>query len=90
MTRPMGIQINKGRGATPEEIAHKAARKIINVADRMDLNDQVKDEARAFQKRIETLLVSVAREAAFNDRVSVYNMVKDAGHPDLAKAIMRK
>jgi len=85
-----GITINKGRGATPEEIAHRASKKVINIADSMEVPDSVKDEARAFQKKIENLMLTVARETEHNTKATIYNMIKDAGHPELAQLILRK
>jgi len=85
----VGIQINRGRGATPEELAERAAAKVINLADVTGQPDSVRDQARGFQKRLQGLMVSLARQAAHNDRATVYNAIKDAGYPELAQHIMR-
>jgi len=87
MTQQVGIQINRGRGATPEELAHHAANKILTISD--TAHPVIRDQAHAFRARLEKELLSLAKRAAYNDRSTVYNAIKDAGHPDLAQLIMR-
>jgi nicotinate-nucleotide pyrophosphorylase len=38
---------------------------------------------------LDNLSLGDMREAVANDRVTVYNAIKDAGHPDLAELIRR-
>jgi len=75
------------RGFTTEELAPRCAEKIVSVAD--TAHPAIRDQARAFKGHIETLLVRYMREAIANDRTTVYNALRDAGHPDLAETIRR-
>ena len=85
--RNVGITVNRGRGATPDEIAHRAVQKLMVVAT--GAPPDVKEQAVEFRNKIENLIRHAAKEAAYNDRVTVYNMIKDAGHPDLANLILK-
>jgi hypothetical protein len=49
----------------------------------------IRDQARAFQSHIETLVASYMRQAIRSDRTTVYNALIDAGHPELAELIRR-
>jgi hypothetical protein len=75
------------RGFTPEEVAERCANKIINVSD--DANPAIRDQAKAFRGHIVKIIEFYMREAIKSDRTTVYNAIKDAGHPDLAELIRR-
>ncbi len=81
------VKTTHGRGFTPEEIAKRCVEKIISVSD--TANPGIRDQARAFQKQIEQVLVFYMREAIRSDRTTVYNALSDAGHQDLAELIRR-
>lgn len=51
---------------------------------------EVRAQARAFKGNVEKVVAHYMREAVSNDRVTVYNAIKDAGHPDLAELIRRR
>lgn len=81
------VLTTEGRGFTPEEIASRCADKLIHVSDRAPR--EIADQARAFKNHIEKVLAAYMREAIASDRTTVYNALKDAGHPELAELIRR-
>lgn len=83
----VGVRTTENRGFTPEELAQQCVEKIISVSD--DAHPGIRDQARAFQKHIETLVAYYMRQAIRSDRTTVYNALKDAGHPELADLIRR-
>jgi len=84
-----GVTVNTthNRGFTPEELAVQCVSKIISIADTAPAS--VQDQARAFQNNLETLVTSYMRQAVLSDRTTVYNAVKNAGHPALAEILRR-
>lgn len=83
----VGINILRGRGATPEELAKRAAEKIVGIS--IDAEPHIKEQALAFRKKIEAAMVVYLREAAWGERTTIYNAIKNAGNPELAKMIMQ-
>jgi hypothetical protein len=83
----VGVRTTENRGFTPEELAQQCVEKIISVSD--DAHPGIRDQARAFQKHIETLVAYYMRQAIRSDRTTVYNALNDAGHPELAELIRR-
>jgi len=75
------------RGFTPEEVAERCVDKLISVSD--SANPLIRDQAHAFRKQMHMLISFYMREAISSDRVTIYNALVDAGHPELAKAIRR-
>jgi hypothetical protein len=49
----------------------------------------IRDQARAFKASLEQVVASYMRQAIASDRTTVYNALKDAGHPELAELIRR-
>jgi hypothetical protein len=49
----------------------------------------IREQALAFKDHIERVVAFYMREAIASDRTTVYNALKDAGHPDLAELIRR-
>jgi len=81
------VETTEGRGFTPEEIAQRAAKKIVAVSDTAP--PAIRDQARAFQKQVEQVVGFYLREAVKSDRTTVYNVLVEAGHPKLAEHIRR-
>ena len=81
------IKTTDGRGFTPEELAEQCVQRIVSVSD--NAHPGIRDQARAFQKHIEMLVANYMRQAIRSDRTTVYNALKDAGHPELAELIRR-
>jgi len=81
------VHTTTGRGFTPEEVAARCVEKLLYVSDAAP--PAIRDQARAFQAQIEKLVAHYMREAIASDRTTVYNALKDAGHPELAELIRR-
>lgn len=88
MTAPtVMVQTTNGRGFTSDEVAARCADKLIHVSD--SAPREIADQARAFKTRIEKVVAEYMRQAIASDRTTVYNALKDAGHPELAELIRR-
>jgi hypothetical protein len=83
----VGVRTTENRGFTPDELAEQCVSKIISVSD--SAHPGIRDQARAFSKRVEKLVAYYMRQAIHSDRTTVYNALKDAGHPELAELIRR-
>jgi hypothetical protein len=81
------VATTNNRGHTPEELAERCAERLISVAQ--DAHPALRDQALAFKADITMLLAKYLKEAVSNDRVTVYNALVDAGHPQLADAIRK-
>jgi hypothetical protein len=81
------VKTTDGRGFTPEELAEQCVQKLISVSD--NAHPGIRDQARAYSKHIETLVAYYMRQAIRSDRTTVQNVLKDAGHPELAELIRR-
>ena len=79
------VHTTHNRGFTPEEIAVRCADRLMYVADTAPM--AIREQARAFKDHIEKVVALYMREAIASDRTTVYNALKDAGHPDLAELI---
>jgi hypothetical protein len=83
----VGVRTTNKRGFTPDELAEQCVSKIISVSD--TAHPGLRDQARAFSKRIEKVVADYLRQAIRSDRTTVYNALTDAGHPELAELIRR-
>lgn len=79
------VHTTNNRGFTPEEVAARCADRLMYVADSAPL--AIREQALAFKDHIERVVAIYMREAIASDRTTVYNILKDAGHSDLAKLI---
>ena len=81
------VHTTDGRGCTPEEVAERCVDRLISVSDTAD--PALRDQAYAFKKQANQLIAYYMRQAIRSDRTTIYNALKDAGHPKLAEAIRR-
>ena len=81
------VHTTSGRGETPEEVAARCANKLMHVSESAPA--EIRDQAYAFKAHIERVVAIYMREAIASDRTTVYNAIKDAGHPELAELIRR-
>jgi|TARA_R110001632_G_C11156835_1_gene398042 hypothetical protein len=81
------VKTTDNRGLTPDELSEQCVEKIIAVSD--SAHPAIRDQARAFSRHLEKLVAYYMRQAIHSDRTSVYNALKDAGHPDMADLIRR-
>ena len=83
----VGVRTTNNRGFTPEEVAENCVKRIISVSTNVD--PVLRDQALAYAKYIEKVIAYYMKEAINSDRTTVYNAIKDAGHPKLAELIRR-
>lgn len=83
----VGVKTTDNRGLTPEELAAMCSDKIVSVSD--SAPPVIRDQARAFKGRVEAVVTQYLKQAVQNDRVTVYNALVDAGHPELADLVRR-
>lgn len=81
------VLTTSGRGMTPEEVTDLALAKLISISDTAP--PEIAAQARAYRERMRLVIIHYMRQAIASDRTTVYNVLKDAGHPDLAETIRR-
>lgn len=87
MTFQVEVLTTQNRGFSPEEVAQRAANKIISISD--DANPIIQAQAHAFRKELVKVLEFYMQEAVRSDRTTVYNALSDAGRKDLAELVKR-
>lgn len=82
-----GVQVatTHGRGWSAEELAVRAADKIVYVGDRSI--PAVQAQARAFKDAVRQVVEFYLKEAVTQDRVTIAQRLREAGHPDLVKLL---
>lgn len=75
------VQTTHARGWTPEELATRAADKIIYVGDQS--HPAVQAQARAFKESVKQVVAFYLKEAVEQDRATISMRLREAGHPDL-------
>ena len=75
------------RGQTPEEVAERCINKIVGISATAD--PVIRQQAEAYKKQIEQVIVHYMKQAIQSDRTTVYNALLDAGEPKLADLIRR-
>jgi hypothetical protein len=81
------VRTTNGRGFTPEEIAARCADRLVSVSDSAPA--VIRAQAHAYKAQLEKVVAFYMHEAIASDRTTVYNALKDAGHPELAELIRR-
>lgn len=75
------VETTQARGWTVEELAARAADKIIYVGDQS--HPTVQAQARAFKESVKQVVAFYLQEAVEQDRASIAVRLRTAGHPDL-------
>lgn len=83
----VGVRTTTNRGFTPDELAEQCVEKIVSVSDTAP--PAIRDQALAFQGRVQELVAVYLRQAVHSDRTTVYNALIDAGNPELAELVRR-
>ncbi len=83
----VSVGTTQNRGWTVEEVADRCLQRIIAVSDKAP--PEIRDQALAFKEAIRPLLIFYMKEVVNSDRTTVYNIIRDAGHPDVAEFIRR-
>jgi len=75
------VETTHARGWSVEELAQRAADKIIFVGDQS--HPAVRDQARAFKESVKHVVAFYLKEAIEQDRATIAHRLREAGHPDL-------
>ncbi len=81
------VTTTSGRGQTPEEVALRCVNKLISVAD--NAPPAIREQAIAYRTALLHVVTAYMKDMVTNDRLTVYNAIVDAGHPQLAEAIRK-
>jgi len=79
------VQTTDGRGFTPEELARRAVDKIVYVGS--NSHPAVREQAQAFKDEIFGIILFYLRETVAQDRTTLANRLREAGHPELVKLL---
>ena len=79
------VLTTKDRGFTPEEIAERAADKIVSVSD--NATPEVRAQAEAFKKDIRKVLVQYMKEMVRSHNTTLAHRFRDMGYPELIKLL---
>lgn len=77
----VGVETTQNRGWSPDELAQRAADKIIYVGDQS--HPAVQAQARAFKESVKHVVVFYLKEAVEQDRATIAHRLREAGHPEL-------
>jgi hypothetical protein len=82
-----GVQVatTQNRGWSVEELASRAADKIIYVGDQS--HPAVQAQARAFKDSVRQVVEFYLKEAVSQDRATIAQRLREAGHPDLVRVL---
>jgi hypothetical protein len=75
------VQTTQSRGWNTEELAARAADKIIYVGDQS--HPVVQAQARAFKESVQQVVAFYLKEAVEQDRATIAVRLREAGYPNL-------
>ncbi len=75
------VETTQSRGWTVEELAARAADKIIYIGDQS--HPAVQAQAREFKENVKQVVAFYLQEAVEQDRATIAFKLRKAGHPDL-------
>ena len=75
------VQTTQFRGWTTEELAQRAADKIVYVGDQS--HPAIREQALAFKESVRHVVAFYLKEAVEQDRITIANRLREAGHPEL-------
>jgi hypothetical protein len=75
------VETTENRGWSVEELANRAADKIIYVGDQS--HPAVQAQARAFKESVKHVVAFYLKEAVEQDRSTIASRLRAAGHPEL-------
>ncbi len=81
------VETTSSGGHPPEFWARRCVERLIQVADTAP--EPIREQARAFQDRMEGVILLHMKRAIQSDRTTVSHTVSDAGHANLAELIRR-
>lgn len=81
------VETTTNRGHPPEFWAKLAADRIVQVSD--TAHPAIREQAVAFRDNVEKAILLYMKRAIQSDRTTVYNLVVEAGQPNLAELLRR-
>ena len=81
LTSGVSVVTTQNRGWDAEELAQRAADKIIFVGDQS--HPAVQAQARAFKVQVKHVVAFYLKEAVEQDRATIAQRLREAGHPEL-------
>ena len=81
LTSGVSVLTTQNRGWDAEELAQRAVDKIIFVGDQS--HPAVQAQARAFKVQVKHVVAFYLKEAVEQDRLTMANRLREAGHPEL-------
>ena len=87
LTPIVTVTTTSNRGETPEEVALRCVNQLISVSD--SAPQEIRDQALAYRASVLKVVTAYMKETVTNDRLTVYNALVEAGHPQLAAAIQK-
>ena len=85
LTSGVSVVTTQNRGWDAEELAQRAADKIIFVGDQS--HPAVQAQARAFKVQVKHVVAFYLKEAVEQDRLTMANRLREAGHPELVHLV---
>lgn len=86
-TPVVSVKTTQNQGFSIEEVAERCLNKIISVSETAPI--ELQEQAKAYKKQMFHVLCFYLKEAVNSDRTTLYNIIKQAGHEDLAEHIRR-
>jgi hypothetical protein len=81
------IFTTENRGHSPEEMAEMALNKIMLVS--ADAPPVIREQALAYRDKLKDVLVFYMHKMAQSERTTLWSLVKQQGHDDIAEIIRR-
>jgi hypothetical protein len=75
------------RGHSPEEMAEMAMNKIMTVSD--DAPPVIREQALAYKAKLKEILIFYMNRMAQSERTTIWALMKQQGHEDMAEIIRR-
>lgn len=79
------VSTTENKGHDPEFWAAQATKKICDLSD--NAPEHVKQQARAFQNQVYTVILYTIKNAIKSQNVTYANLLKEQGHEDMAKIL---
>jgi len=79
------VRTSSNRGHTADELTDAAVARILYVGE--NVHPVLREQAVAFKEHIREIIAFYMKEAVQSDRTTVANILKNAGHPELATII---
>jgi hypothetical protein len=83
----VAVFTSTNRGHSPEEMADMALNKIMLVSD--DAPPVIRDQALAYKAKLKEILIFYMNRMAQSERTTIWALMRQQGHEDIAEIIRR-